>query len=150
MADSEKLDEFDVRLLQQLEQDGRMPFSRIAEILNVSDHTVIRRYRRLRGDVGVRVVGVTGEARLGIDRWIMRLRCVPDGADSVAAALAGRSDTAYVALTAGGTEVVCGFQPKSRSDRDHLLLAQLRHTSRVVAVDAYSLLYSFLVVPSAG
>ena len=42
------LDALDLKLLHALQIDGRAPFSRIAEVLGVSDQTVARRFRRLR------------------------------------------------------------------------------------------------------
>ncbi|MFD2415553.1 AsnC family protein [Amycolatopsis pigmentata] len=39
--------------------DGRAPFSRIGEVLDVSDQTVARRHGRLRAMSALRVVGLT-------------------------------------------------------------------------------------------
>lgn len=39
---SQPLDSLDLKLLQALELDGRAPFSRIGEVLGVSDQTVAR------------------------------------------------------------------------------------------------------------
>ncbi|MEV5322939.1 MULTISPECIES: AsnC family protein [unclassified Nonomuraea] len=51
-------DELDRRLIHALQLDARAPFSRIAEVLGVSDQTVARRYRRLRSAGLLRVVAV--------------------------------------------------------------------------------------------
>ncbi|MFF7547168.1 AsnC family protein [Streptomyces canus] len=50
-------DALDPKLPHALQVDGRAPFSRIAEILGVSDQTVVRRFRKLRNTAGLRIVG---------------------------------------------------------------------------------------------
>ncbi|MFD2122601.1 AsnC family protein [Streptomyces cirratus] len=44
-APNEELDLLDRSLIQALMIDGRASFSRLAEVLEVSDQTVVRRYR---------------------------------------------------------------------------------------------------------
>lgn len=137
------LDPLDLQLLQALQLDGRAPFSRIAAVLGVSDQTVARRYRRLHKTVGVRVLGMTDESRLGRQSWLVRLHCTPDVAEQLADALAKRPDTLYVTLTSGGTEIICGMRPRSRKERDELLFGRLQRTRQVVTVSAHCLLHSF-------
>ncbi|WP_460070913.1 Lrp/AsnC family transcriptional regulator [Streptomyces sp. YKOK-I1] len=137
------LDALDLKLLQALQLDGRAPFSRLAQVLGVSDQTVARRFRRLRTTAGLRVLGMTDEVRLGRSNWIVRLSCTPDVADPLAAALARRPDTMYVALISGGTEVMCAMRPRSRRERDELLLGHLRRIPRVTSISAHCLLHSF-------
>lgn len=136
------LDALDLQLLQALQLDGRAPFSRIAAVLGVSDQTVARRFRRLRGSVGLRVLGVTDEALLGRSSWLVRLRCAPDGAEQLAGALARRPDTSYVGLLSGGTEVLCSIRPRGGQE-DELLLARLQRTPLVTSATAQCVLHPF-------
>lgn len=133
----------DLKLLQALELDGRAPFSRIAQVLGVSDQTVARRFRRLRATARLRVTGMTDDSRLGQDSWIVRLGCTPNVAQQLASALARRPDTQYVDLVSGGTEVMCAMKPRSRQERDELLLERLQRTPRVTSVSAHCILHSF-------
>ncbi|MFC8434133.1 Lrp/AsnC family transcriptional regulator [Streptomyces sp. NPDC057253] len=137
------LDSLDLKLLHALQLDGRAPFNRIAETLGVSDHTVARRYRRLRDTVRLRVLGITDGSRLGRDTWIVRLRCTPDIAPQLADALARRPDTAYLGLISGGTEVMCGMKPRSRQERDELLFGRLPRSPSVISVTAHCVLRHF-------
>ena len=50
VLESAVLDHLDRQIVRALQIDPRAPFSRIAEVLGVSEQTVARRYRRLRGD----------------------------------------------------------------------------------------------------
>jgi DNA-binding Lrp family transcriptional regulator len=144
---SDTVDELDRKLMHALQLDARAPFNQIASVLDVSDQTVARRFRRLRSAGVLRVVGLPDGQRLGHERWVIRLRCTPDAAGPVAEALARRTDTAWVALLSGGTEVSCAMQPRSPQDRDTLLLQKLPRMSRVTSVSAHSALHYFVGGP---
>ncbi len=139
----DRLDLLDQKLMQALQVDGRAPFSRLAEVLGVSDQTIARRYRRLRTTTGLRVLGMTDESRLGRQSWMVRLRCTPDVAEQLAGALARRPDTSYVDLISGGTEVLCAMKPRSQQERDELLFDRLPRTPRVTSVSAHCMLHYF-------
>ncbi|MEV8512169.1 Lrp/AsnC family transcriptional regulator [Dactylosporangium sp. NPDC051484] len=138
-----ELDTLDLSIVDGLRMDGRVPFSTLAEVLGVSDQTVARRYRRLRVEAGLRVAGLPDGARLGYDRWLIRLQTTPDSAAAIAEALARRPDTTWVTLASGGTEVTCVVQNPGTADRDALLLQKLPRTPRVVSVRAHCLMHQF-------
>jgi DNA-binding Lrp family transcriptional regulator len=145
---SDSLDDLDRRLAHALQIDGRAPFSTIAEVLGVSDQTVARRYRRLRSAGVLRVVGAVDAARAGYTSWALRVKCTPDAAGGVATALARRSDTFWVHLLSGGTEITCGIQARTQEERDALLLQKLPRTGRVVSVTAHLMLHMFFGGPT--
>ncbi|MFI7383593.1 Lrp/AsnC family transcriptional regulator [Streptomyces sp. NPDC049813] len=145
--DSIPFDELELKILHALEIDGRAPFSRIAEVLGVSDQTVARRYRRMVASGGLRVVGLQDHHLLGHDTWMLRLRCAPEGAGTIAAALARRPDTAWIGLTSGGTEVVCITVPRTPGDHDDLLLGKLPRTPHIVEIRALQLLHRYFGGP---
>lgn len=139
----ESLDDVDRGLVHALQLDGRAPFSAIAAALNVSEHTVARRYRRLREAGLLRVVGAVNGTRLGYTSWTVRIRCTPDAALPIAAALTRRDDTFWVHILSGGTELSCNLQPRSAEDRDALLLTKLPRTTRVLGITAHAVLGSY-------
>ncbi|MCE7005812.1 AsnC family transcriptional regulator [Kibdelosporangium philippinense] len=143
-----ELDETDMALVHALNIDGRAPFSKIAEVLGLSDQTVARRYRRLRASSAVRVVGQTSPWRVGHVRWYIRIKCAPATALPVASALARRSDTYWVRMFSGGTEIGCVAQSHTAEHTDALLLQQLPKTPRVNEVTAHSLLHVFFGGPA--
>jgi DNA-binding Lrp family transcriptional regulator len=136
-------DLLDRQLLHALELDGRASFSRLADVLGVSDQTVARRYRRLLSDGGLRVVGVPDMARLGVEHWVLRLRCTPDASEAIGRALARRPDTAWITLLSGGTEVICTAQVRDRGDHEELLLGKLPRTPSIVEIRAHQVLRRF-------
>lgn len=141
---SDGFDDLDRQLLQALQLDGRLPFSRIADVLGVSDQTISRRYSRLRSEGLVRVIGQTDPQVLGEVQWLVRVQCTPDAAAKVAQALALREDTAWISLTSGGTEISCMSRARVGPDAHTLLLQRLPRTPSVVGVTAQCVMHTFL------
>ncbi|MFD9357180.1 Lrp/AsnC family transcriptional regulator [Streptomyces sp. NPDC060031] len=141
--DPVEMDTLDQALIQALMIDGRASFSRLSEVLEVSDQTVVRRYRRLRGSGLARVVGLPMGRRVGLFESWLRVQCAPDAAPAVAEALARRPDIAWVNLCSGGTDIHCMTKARTREDRDALLLDKLPRTRRVTGVTAHTLLRMF-------
>ncbi|WP_405803034.1 Lrp/AsnC family transcriptional regulator [Streptomyces sp. NBC_01187] len=141
--DSVDLDALDQDLLEALQFDGRAPFSHLARRLGVSERTVARRYQRLRG-LGLRIVGRPNPTRLGLVRWLLRLRCTPDAAGTIADALARRPDTSWVTLASGGTELYCAVNTRTSDERNALLLHKLPRTPHVLSVSAHCMMRTFV------
>ncbi|WTW97678.1 Lrp/AsnC family transcriptional regulator [Streptomycetaceae bacterium NBC_01309] len=135
------LDAIDRALIHALEIDGRAPFARIAGVIGVSEQTVARRYRRLRGTGVARVVGLANPQRLGLTTWVVRIRSTPDAAFAIAEALARRRDTSWVELTSGGTEISCVARLGTNADADNLLRHTLPRTPKVVDITAQCVLH---------
>ncbi len=142
------LDDVDLRLVHALTIDGRAPFSRIAAVLEVSDQTIARRYRRLRRAGVVRVLGRLDAHRLGHVDWALRLQVTPGAAGAIATALAKRPDSSWVQLASGGTEVLCGTQASNEHDHNQLF-SQLADTRQVLAISAQCVLHTFRGGPAA-
>jgi DNA-binding Lrp family transcriptional regulator len=137
------LDDLDHRLLHALQLDGRLPFARFAQLADVSEQTVARRFRRLRMAGVVRVVGLVDPAPLGESSWTVRIQSRPDGAVKLADALARRPDIGWVALSAGGSEIICVTRSRSGALRNELLLQRLPKTAQVNGLSAHAMLHRF-------
>lgn len=133
----------DLRLASALQVDGRASFTRIAEVLGVSDQTVARRYARLRAAGTLRVMGLADPEALGYQQWHVRITATPDAAQGIARALTRRADTSWVMLLAGGTEIACTVTSGPDDHGDDLLLSALPKTSRVLTVQAHCRLHQF-------
>ncbi len=138
------LDALDTQIVHALQLDPRRPFSRVAAELGVAEQTVARRYRRLRREGVVRVIGAVDAPALGENDWIVRVRCRPDGAQQVAEALAKRHDAAWISIAAAGAEVVFSLHPRSHQDRDDLLVQRLQRSAPVHDISAAMILHRFV------
>ncbi|WP_036496456.1 Lrp/AsnC family transcriptional regulator [Nocardia sp. BMG111209] len=137
------LDETDRGLIHALHIDGRAPFNRIGEVLGVSTQTVARRYRRLRAEAGLRVVGLPDPDRPGTAQWLLRLTSTPAAAQRLAHALSRRPETSWVMLTSGGTEVFLIVDAPG-PDTPALLLHDLPRTSAITGISAHYVLHTYL------
>lgn len=146
--ESLRLDKLDRAVVHALQINGRATFARIAKVLGTSEHTVSRRYRRLRSGGVLRVVGIPDAQRLGRVEWFLRLRCLPGGALPIAQALAGRDDISWVMLSSAGTEIICLSTTRSRGERDALLLGTMPKTRQIVEVEAACVLHTFYGGPT--
>jgi DNA-binding Lrp family transcriptional regulator len=143
----EQFDLLDRQLAQALMLDGRAPFSRLAEVLGVTDQTVTRRYRRLRGEGLLRVIGLPLGTRVGLYQSHVRVQCVPGAAGAIADALARRPDIGWVTIVASGTEVSCVTRSRTKRERDSLLLDKLPRTRQVTGVTVRTILHAFVGGP---
>lgn len=135
--ESVTLDGLDQRLLHALHLDGRAPFSRLAEVLGVSDRTVARRLARLRAVGAARVTAVVDGRGTGHAEWLVRLRVSPGDSAPFAGALARRPDTSWVTVLSAGTEVACLLRAPSA---DAAPLRTLARSPKVRDVHAHRLL----------
>jgi DNA-binding Lrp family transcriptional regulator len=142
------VDRLDRRIIQALYLDPRAPFSRLSEVLGPSEQTIARRYRRLFDRRVVRVVGQLDSQRLGRSDWAVRIRCAPGSAPAVATRLAEHPDTAWVQLTAGGTEIFSTIYSRGSEQRAPALLSELSVGRQVAGLEAYCLLHLFATGPS--
>ena len=110
----------------------------------MSEQTVARRYRRLRGEGLLRVIGLVDPRSVGQSEWMVRVGCRPGGVGRLAEALARRDDVSWVTLTAGGSEIVCSVRSRSAEQRDELLLQRLPATSQVLTMEVYAVLHRFV------
>ncbi len=112
------LDDADKAIIELLQHDGRMPYTRLAQSVQLSEAAVRQRVQRLVDDNVVQIVGVTDPLRLGFRRQAMIGIKTEGDITAVADALAGIAEADYVVYTAGSfdllVEMVC-------EDDDHLL-----------------------------
>lgn len=143
ISESSTLDDLDSALIRCLQLAPRAAFSLYAQVLETSEQTVARRYRRLHAAGVVRVTTVRSSETLGETNWLVRVQCRPNGAVALAQALAKRGDIGWVSITGGAAEVLCVVRSPSAQDREDLLLEQLARTVPVLGVSAAMTLHAF-------
>jgi DNA-binding Lrp family transcriptional regulator len=143
------IDGVDKEIIQALQIDPRAGFNRVAEVLGMSEQTVARRYRRLRGEGLLRVIGLVDPRFIGQSEWMVRLSCRPGGVARLADALARRDDVSWVTLSAGGSEIICSIRSRTVEQRDDLLLQRLPATSQVLSMTVHVVLHRYVGGQSA-
>jgi Lrp/AsnC family transcriptional regulator for asnA, asnC and gidA len=112
------LDDADKALIELLQEDGRMPYTRLAAAVGLSEAAVRQRVQHLIDDNVVQIVAVTDPLRLGFSRQAMVGVRTEGDIRTVADTLSAILEIDYVVFTSGSFdllfEIVC-------EDDDHLL-----------------------------
>jgi Lrp/AsnC family transcriptional regulator for asnA, asnC and gidA len=136
------LDELDQRIIEVLQENGRVPFLQLARDLGVSEATIRNRYQRLCELDVLQVVGVTNPLTLGFDSSALVGIRVSGSPMEVAKELAAWKEASYVVVTAGQfdvlVELIC-------SDHLHLMevVSRVRLLEEVMSTE--TLVYLALV-----
>jgi Lrp/AsnC family transcriptional regulator for asnA, asnC and gidA len=130
------LDDLSRAIIEQLQEDGRRSYARIATTVGLSEAAVRQRVQRLLDAGVVQIVGVTDPLQVGFSRQaLVGVRARGD-TRRVADALAGFDEVDYVVLTAGTfdvlVEVVC-------EDDDRLLdlVGRIRSVDGVESTESF-------------
>ena len=112
------IDEVDKRIIEQLQQDGRRPYTDIAAAVGLSEAAVRQRVKTLINSGVMQIVAVADPLRIGLHIMAMVALRIEGDLMSTAAALAAMPEIIYVVVAAGSfdilIEVLC-------ADNDHLL-----------------------------
>ncbi|MFF4776757.1 Lrp/AsnC family transcriptional regulator [Microtetraspora fusca] len=105
------LDDIDRTLLHELQRDGRVSYTALAETTGLSAPAVRQRVQRLRDEGVVQIVGVTDPMALGLPVMALIGVRVESDVHTVADRISELSGVIYVVLTSGSfdmfVEVVC-------------------------------------------
>jgi Lrp/AsnC family transcriptional regulator for asnA, asnC and gidA len=117
--DHSSVDPVDKLIIEQLQQDGRRPYTEVAMAVGLSEGAVRQRVKTMLSSGVLQIVAVADPLRTGFPIEVMVALRVEGDLLKTAEALAAIPEIIYVVVTAGSfdilVEVLC-------SDHDHLLL----------------------------
>jgi Lrp/AsnC family transcriptional regulator for asnA, asnC and gidA len=143
------LDDTDRAIIELLQADGRMPFTKVAAEVGLTEGAIRQRVQRLTDQGVMQIVAVTDPMSLGVRRVAMIGARVHGDAEATAHALAEMSEVEYLVATTGRYDLM--FEVVADDDA-HLmqLLSQLRARADILEVEAFSCLKLFKQVFSWG
>jgi len=104
---STRLDSTDRAIIEQLQADGRIPYTRLGAAVGLSEAAVRQRVQRL-SDAGVmQVVAVTNPMSLGLRRMAMIGVRSAGPTEDIAKTLQSMTDIDYLVVTAGSFDFMC-------------------------------------------
>lgn len=138
----ELLDEADRAIIELLQADGRMPYTRVAAEVGLTEGAIRQRVQRLT-DLGVmQIVAVTDPLSLGVRRVAMVGVRVTGDVEQTAAALAELPEVEYLIATSGRYDAM--FEVIVDDDENLMrLLSSLRRRKDVVEVESFVCLKVF-------
>ena len=116
--DAVLLDDIDRRIIAELQQDGRKPYTQLAPAVGLSEAAVRQRVQRLVDNGAMQVVAVADPRLLGFTRQAMVGLKVEGDTRLVADALAALPEVEYVVLTGGSLDVLAEVVVE---DDEHLI-----------------------------
>lgn len=101
------LDDTDRAIIEQLQTDGRIPYTRLGAAVGLSEAAVRQRVQRLLDNGVMQVVAVTNPLSIGYRRMAMIGVRTEGPSDGIAAALQAMPDIDYLVVTAGSFDLMC-------------------------------------------
>jgi Lrp/AsnC family transcriptional regulator, regulator for asnA, asnC and gidA len=125
------LDDVNKRIIEQLQQDGRMSYAALAKVVGLSEAAVRQRVQRMLDSEVMQIVAVTDPMTLGFARQVMIGIRVDGDLRAVAERLGKIPEVDYVVICGGAydvlAEMVC-------TDDDHLLTLLNDHVRSIPGV----------------
>jgi Lrp/AsnC family transcriptional regulator, regulator for asnA, asnC and gidA len=134
------LDDIDKRLIEVLQQDGRRPYTQLAQEVGLSEAAVRQRVRRL-VDTGVtQIVAVTDPMTLGFRRMAMIGVRIEGDVRAVADAISLLPEIDYVVIVAGSFDLLVEAVCEDDDDLLALLNDKIRAVAGVSSTDTFTYL----------
>ena len=117
-----KLDQIDCKMIQLLQNDGRLSNTAIAKELGIAEATVRTRLKRLINEQVIKIVAVGEPFKLGFQIiGNLKIRIDVNKKDAVLEKLKQVKPLHYVAVTTGFSDIDADFKVKSLEELNHLL-----------------------------
>lgn len=151
------MDGLDRLILRTLQEDGRTPFTRIAQEAGVSETTVRNRYQALVQAGIVRTVGIVDPAALGFEApALVAISVEPGTVERVAGDLAKLPEVSYLVMTLGAHDLMCEVFCQDLAHLTNLVtegilvIPGVRSTTTHVIARSFKLAYRWTPDPDTG
>ena len=101
------IDDIDRAIIEQLQADGRLPYTKLGTAVGLSEAAVRQRLQRLIDSGTIQIVAVTNPMSLGMRRMAMIGVKVEGDTEKIAAKLQTFPDIDYLVITAGSFDLMC-------------------------------------------
>lgn len=141
MASVRRMDDKDRRILECLREDGRMPNTRIAERVGLTERTVRNRLQRLTEEQGLKVLPVIDPDLIGLDTCIyVGFNVERSRLKEVTAQVAAMPEVRYLAQVAGPWDLLAEAFLGSREHLADFLLQEIGELEGVTATETINVL----------
>ena len=135
------MDELDLEILSLLQQDGRKPYTEIANELGVSEGTVRNRVYRLIDEQIIQIVGQVDPIHMGFDApAVMGVTVQPAEIEKAAEQIAGFPEVSYLLMVSGGYDLIVEVACRDRAHLTGFLNQSLRKVPGVQSIHTFLIL----------
>nr|MCW2728836.1 AsnC family transcriptional regulator [Aeromicrobium sp.] len=133
----QSLDETAKRIIELLQDDGRLSYSAIAKEVGLSEAAVRHRVQKLIDSGVMQVVAVTDPLQMGFARQAMIGIKVNGNVREVAAELARMDQLDYIVITTGRFDILAEIVAESDDELLDVVSAQVSTLDRVVTTETF-------------
>jgi len=138
------MDELDRNIIQYLQQNGRQPFTDIAQKLEVSEGTIRKRVSRLIEEGFLRVIGVADPVKLGYKvSAVIGISIQGGQLDRIAQKIAEIPEISDVALVSGEFDLIALAYCYNREHLTTLISEKLRSIEGIAHTQTFVILKNF-------
>jgi len=131
------LDGTDKAIIEQLQQDGRRPYTHIAREVGLSEAAVRQRVQRLIDGKVMQIVAVTDPFKIGFGRQAMIGIRVEGDVMKAADAVAALDEVEYVVVTAGSLDLLVEVLVEDDDRLLELLNTQIRRIKGIHVMESF-------------
>jgi Lrp/AsnC family transcriptional regulator for asnA, asnC and gidA len=138
------MDQIDLDIIALLQENGRRPYTEIAQALNVSEGTVRNRVARLQEEKIIQIVGMADPYQLNYDApAIIGISVNPQQMDDVTRALASLREVSYLVMISGEFDLLVEVLCKDRDELTSLLNDRIRSIDGVTRTQTFFILHTY-------
>lgn len=120
------LDAIDIQIIQHLSDDGRKPFTEIADALGVNERTVRMRVEKLRVAGVLHIVGVVNPIQVGLKiQAIVQIAVAPGALDAVIETIQAIDQVRFMVVTSGEYQLLTQVRVRSHEELTDFLMKKL-------------------------
>jgi Lrp/AsnC family transcriptional regulator for asnA, asnC and gidA len=134
---AQNLDEIAKRIIELLQDDGRLSYSAIAKDVGLSEAAVRHRVQKLIDGGVMQIVAVTDAMQMGFARQAMIGIKVSSNVREVAAELAAMEQLDYIVVTAGRFDILAELVAESDDELLEIVSGQISALDRVVTTETF-------------
>ncbi len=138
------MDELDRIILRNLQEDGRKPFTEIANVAHVSEGTVRNRVAKLIEEGVLRIVGVANPFHLGYKTpAVIGVRVEPGYMEEAARVIASFDEVSSLVMTSGTVDLLLEVFCRDTEHLAQFLNTQLHHVPGVRQTETFFILRTY-------
>ena len=134
------MDSVNRKIIEMLQNDGRVPYSDIAAYVNLSEAAVRKRVKKLESEGVIDIVAVTDPKQMGFPRQALVGITVDGDVEPVLAHLRELEEITYLVVTTGRYDILAEIVARSDSHLKEAIYKKVRATDGVRSTETFQYL----------